>query len=182
MAYSPSPQPATLPTGGNATQVIRLSATPPFQHVISKRDKRRIVLSDRLNEISTQFAQNRDGVYRSQMQVLQLDMNFINNASLYENMPLDDFGDDIIRGLSSNILGNVTGVKSNRGGVRMSDIEAPPGAGKWAAMFTKEINDAFEEKDSQLTLLAVCSVSTFPLSRGHRPILPPNARPVQVKS
>lgn len=158
MAYTPSPQPAFhgfASTGLNTTQMIQPSETPPFLHTISKRDKRRQALSDKLADISTNFTINRDAYYRNQMHTLQLDMNYINNANLYENKPLDDFSEDILEGLSANIAGPSIVPRPGLPGRRLPEIEAPPGAGKWAAKFVHDINDEFEEKDARLTLLAV---------------------------
>lgn len=156
MAYAPSPQPAfygLLPTELNTTQMAWPSETPPFPNTISKRDKRRLALSDRLTDISTNFTINRDSIYRIQMHTLQLDMNYINNASLYENKPLEDSSEDILEALSANIPGSSIGL--GLPGRRVPEIEAPPGAGKWSAKFVHDINDEFEEKDARLTLLAV---------------------------
>lgn len=158
MAYTPSPQPGFHglgATGSNTTQPIRPSDTPPFPHSISKRDKRRLALSDRLTEISTNFTNNREAYYRAHMHTLQLDMNYINNANLYENKPLEDSSEDILEALSANIPGPSIGSRSGVPGLRLPDIEAPPRAGKWAAKFVHEINDEVEEKDVKLTLLAV---------------------------
>lgn len=158
MAYTPSPQPGFHglgATGLYATQPHRPSDTPPFSHVISKRDKRRIALSDRLTEISANFTNNREAYYRAHMHTLQLDSNFINNANLYENKPLEDSCEDILEGLSANIPGAPVGSRSGVPGLRLPEIEVPPRAGKWAAKFVHEVNDEFEDKDVRLTLLAV---------------------------
>lgn len=157
MAYTPSPQPGFHglgATGLNPTQPIRPSDTPPFPHIISKRDKRRMALTDRLAEISTNFTNNREAFYRAHMHTLQLDMNYINNANLYENKPLEDSSEDILEALSANIPGPSIGSRSSVPGLRLPEIEVPPRAGKWAAKFVHEVNDEFEDKDVRLTLLA----------------------------
>lgn len=155
MTYTPSPQPAYLGFGASAfnlMQSIRPLETPPFPQTISKRDKRRLALSDRLTEITTNFTGNRDGYYRSHMHMLQLDISYISNAVLYENKPLEDLSEDILEGLTANIPGPANAPRS---ALRLSDLEAPPRAGNAAAKFVHEINDEFEEKDARLTLLAV---------------------------
>lgn len=156
MAYSPSPQPGSHTLGGNPTHAIRLSTTPPLSQVISKRDKRRNALLERFNDINSNFARNRDAIYRAQMQLLQYDMNLINSIGLYDNKPLDDFADDIIEALATSTQTSANGARSSQSGARMLDVEALPGAGRWAAQFIQEVNDAFEERDVQLTLVAVC--------------------------
>lgn len=158
MVYTPSPQPGLHgpgATGLNITQPVRPSDTPPLPHSISKRDKRRLALSDRLAEISANFTNNREAYYRAHMHTLQLDINFINNANLYENKPLEDSSEEIIEGLSANIPGPSIGSRPGIPGLRLPEIEAPPRAGRWAAKFVHEVNDEFEDKDVKLTLLAV---------------------------
>ena len=156
MAHSPSPQPSAHTFGGTVNQAIRLSTTPPLPQVVSKRDKRRNALLERFNDLNNSFVRNRDAIYRSQMQVLQYDMNYINNVGLYNNKPLDDFADDIIDGLTMMAPSNGNGARSSQAGARTLDIEALPGAGKWVSEFINEVNDAMEERDVQLTLVAVC--------------------------
>lgn len=85
-------------------------------------------------------------------------MNFINNVRLYDNKPLDDFADDIIEGMTMSAPSNTNGARLSQAGARTLDVEALPGAGKWAAKFVHEVNDAFEDRDVQLTLVAVCAV------------------------
>ena len=151
MAYSPSPRPAAA---GSSTQIRRHSATPPFPQVISKQKKRRNQLADRLNDISVSFAQNRDENYRKQLQSLQFDMNYIHRAQPYENFPLDDLGSDIIDGMNAT-TSNVNDNRSSVAGTRISDVDAPARAGIWSSEFSLEVNDAMEERDTQLTLVAV---------------------------
>lgn len=166
MAYSPSPRPAPA---GSSTQIRRHSATPPFPQVISKQKKRRNQLVDRLNDISVSFTQNRDENYRKQLQSLQFDVNYIHRARPYENSPLDDLGSDIIDGMNAAANNVNDSVRSSIGGTRTSDVDAPPRAGIWSSKYSLEINDAMEERDTQLTLIAVCNTPLdISLSRGAR--------------
>lgn len=158
MAYSPSPQPGAHIVGGSSNHAIRLSATPPLPPVMSKRDKRRNALLERFKDINNTFIRNRDPIYRTQMQLLQYDMNFINGVGLYNNKPLDDLADDVIEGMTMIAPSNTNGARVSQVGARTLDIEAPPGAGRWAAKFVQEVNDAFEERDVQLTLVAVRTI------------------------
>lgn len=81
-------------------------------------------------------------------------MNYINNASLYENKPLEDASEDILEAMSANIPGPSIVSRSGVPGLRLPEIEAPPRPGKWAAKFVHDVNDEFEDKDVRLTLLA----------------------------
>ena len=134
-------------------QLNRLSTTPPLPLLVSKRDKKRLAALERLNDISASFALNRDAHYRTQLQSLQLDMNYINHADPYQNKPLEDTADEICAEITSSLIGNAHG--GIRSGARATDFEAPPGLGKWSAIFPQEVNNAMEERDTQLTELAV---------------------------
>ena len=152
MAYSPSPQPGALGLNGTFSGRNRLSITPPLPQ-ISKRDKRRNALSDRLNEISANFAQNRDANYRSQLQGLQLAMNFISNSEPYKNRPLNDNPEDIYDELSAALADNAQRVA--QAGSRSAVTEVPLGTERLAAAYVKEINDEMESRDASLTVVAV---------------------------
>ncbi len=158
MAYSPSPQPPALVAAGSSKNLSRLSPTPPPNQAVSKRDKRKIALTDRLRDISANFANNRDFYYRQQLQTYQVAMNYINVANPYENKPLDDLGDDIIQNISDTVSGNTQGGQRAGQAGSQPRFRAPPRSSKWAATFIQEVNDAMEERDTQLTLLAVSQV------------------------
>ena len=113
-------------------------------------------MAESLKDISVSFAQNRDDHYRKQLQTLQLDMNRINHTPPYENAPLDDFSHDILEEMNAAGPSNVNeAFRTSMIGARMSEMEALPRAGSWFSKYTHEINDAMEERDAQLTLVAV---------------------------
>ncbi len=154
MAYSPSPQPGAL--GGMSGNLNRLSVTPPLPRVISKQDKRRNLLSERLNAIGSNFARDRDSFYRTQLQSLQLAMNYINNTDLYKNEPLNDNPNDVFEELSAAVADNAQRVA--QAGARVNMHEVPAGSDMRVAAFIKEINDAMETRDANLTAIAVSSI------------------------
>lgn len=151
MAYSPSPQPGAL--GGMSGNLNRLSVTPPLPRIISKQDKRRNLLSERLNAIGSHFARDRDSLYRTQLQSLQLAMNYINNTDLYKNEPLNDNPNDVFEELSAAVADNAQRIA--QAGARVNMHEVPTGSDMRAAAFIKEINDAMETRDANLTAIAV---------------------------
>jgi len=153
MAYSPSPQPGAL--GGMSGNIHRSSVTPPLPRVVSKQDKRRNLLSERLNSIGAHFARDRDSFYRTQLQSLQLAMNYINNADLYKNEPLNDNPNDVFEGLSAAVADNAQRVAQT--GARVKMHEVPAGSDMRVAAFIKDINDAMETRDASLTAIAVSS-------------------------
>lgn len=156
MPYSPSPRPGQI-ASGSLNHILRHSATPPLPpQTVSKQKKRRNALVERLEEISSNFALHRDDYYRKQLQTLQFDINYINRAQPYEDSPLNDLHSDIFNEMISSVTANTGEThRSSAGGSRMPDMEVPPRAGIWASKYTQEINDAMEERDAQLTLVAV---------------------------
>lgn len=136
----------------------RLSATPPLPQTLSKRDKRRNAISERLNELVTTFAENRDPIYRQQLQALQVDMGYMLRADPYQDKPLDDLADDITEEMVAAMASHPGSfVRGSQGAARMPmpEVELPPASGKWASVFAQEINNALEQRDASLTLLAV---------------------------
>lgn len=124
--------------------------------IISKQRKRRNALAERLKDISVSFAQNRDDNYRKQLQTLQLDINHINHAQPYENAPLDDLSSDILEEINAAVPMNANeALHTSMMGGRSSDLEALPRAGSRFSRYAQEVNDAMEERDTQLTLVAV---------------------------
>lgn len=121
--------------------------------MISKQDKRRNLLSERLNAIGANFAKDRDSHYRTQLQSLQLSMNHINNANPYQSEPLNDNPNDIFEELSAAVADNAQRVA--QAGARLNMQEVPAGTEIRVAAFVRNINDAMETRDASLTAIAV---------------------------
>ena len=152
MAHSPSPQAQNLAAAGSSAQVSRLSPTPPFQLPQSKKDKKRSNMMDKLNEISTNFAENRDLHYRRQLATYQADINYINMAQLYDNKPLEEPDEE------SGEEATTTAIAQQpllNGSTRLEATSSL--TGKNTAMFIHEINNAMEERDAELSAVAVCT-------------------------
>ncbi|KAI9648685.1 hypothetical protein NHQ30_003323 [Ciborinia camelliae] len=135
MAMSPSPQMSPT-TFGNKAERQRSNSPPP--HQLSKRDKRRSMLQERLAEMTTSFASNRDRHYRDQLQGLQIDMNLIQEADVHGKFPLPDGNE--VGPLVADGLKKVKAI-----------IKHPSAAGKEYESFAREINNAMEERDVALT-------------------------------
>ncbi|CZT09341.1 related to nif-specific regulatory protein [Rhynchosporium agropyri] len=144
MAMSPSPQ--LSPTMGPSHRNERdQSNTPPLQpQQLSKRDKKRTVLADRLQDITMAFSANRDQHYRAQLQSIQVDSNLIGEADVHSRQPLPDSAEEVEKLVNINIQKTM-----------MKNIlpEPPLKAGKIYADFAKEVNDAMEERDSAMVVL-----------------------------
>lgn len=126
------------------------SPQPQYQQQISKRDKKRTVLAQRLEEITSDFAANRDQNYRSQLQALQVDMHLIMEANPHDSKYLPNSRAEI----DKLVLANLS--KSN---IKSAGQYPPPRAGRIYADFAKEINDAMEERDACLANHRVCTNS-----------------------
>lgn len=133
-AHAPAPAPAP------ASSATATTTTAP----ISKRDKRRSALQERLQDLTASFSQNRDAQFRQQLHALQCDMTLINNADPYALGPLPDSAEDVARLVEGTVGGGLFGRE-------MANL-----SGMWYAKFVQEINQVKEEKDAELAMLAVC--------------------------
>lgn len=134
MAYSPTPAPAHL---------RNRSTTPPL---LSKRDKRRNAIEARIKEMDTSFTNHREAYSRAQLNTLSRDINYINRADPYDTRPLEDYPDD------AGVEGIVFGGENSNGLLRgLSETEARPSIGKYAAKFVDSVNDSLELRDTELT-------------------------------
>ena len=114
-------------------------------------------MENRLAEISSSFAENRDHLYRKQLQALQADMNYIQSAHLYDNVPLDEVGDEGPKEIHTSAVASTAGSLRNpqahlNGHTR---LEAPYKTGPRTAEFIQEVNDAMEQRDADLTAVVV---------------------------
>ncbi|KAL2069946.1 hypothetical protein VTL71DRAFT_14626 [Oculimacula yallundae] len=144
MAMSPSPQ--LSPTmGASHRNEPHPSNSPPLQQQqLSKRDKKRTVLSDRLQDITMSFSANRDQHYRAQLQSIQVDSNLIGEADVHSRQPLPDSAEEIDELVRINVQKTM----------RTNILADPPlRAGRIYSDFAKEVNDAMEERDSAMTVL-----------------------------
>lgn len=110
---------------------------------ISKRDKRRSALQERLQDLTASFSQNRDAQFRQQLHALQCDMTLINNADPYALGPLPDSAEDVARLVEGTVGGGLFGRE-------MASL-----SGMWYAKFVQEVNQVKEEKDAELAMLVV---------------------------
>ena len=159
MAYSPSPHITNL--AGTSSRFNRHSPSPTLPQPLSKRDKKRNVMENRLAEISTSFAENRDHIYRKQLQALQADMNYIQAARLYDNVPLDEIGDEGQEEATTSAA-SAAGSFQNAHQAHLPNhrrLEPSHRTGPRTAEFIQEVNDAMEQRDADLTTIVVCKNS-----------------------
>ncbi|KAF2020719.1 hypothetical protein BU24DRAFT_361245 [Aaosphaeria arxii CBS 175.79] len=138
MARNRSPSPGDkLPLGQ--------SATSP-QPQVSKRDKRRNMLAEKMGDMAASFSDNRDSHFRAQLQALQADINLILRADPYANKPLEDNGEEA-RDLIKQIMGENVPTAPSAGTDYVAQV------GRNYARFVDASNDAMEERDYNLVLL-----------------------------
>ncbi|KAI9046780.1 hypothetical protein LZ554_009517 [Drepanopeziza brunnea f. sp. 'monogermtubi'] len=141
MSASPLPSPVM----GSHRIERQHSNSPPLQpQQLSKRDKKRTVLADRLAEITMSFSANRDQHYRTQLQAIQIDSNLIAEADVHSKLPLPDEADQIDELVKNNI---------QRTMMKALGPDPPQRAGRIYAEFAKEVNDAQEERDAAMVTL-----------------------------
>ncbi|KAE8149751.1 Sds3-like-domain-containing protein [Aspergillus avenaceus] len=145
MAYSPAPA-SPVPGGPGSSMANSLhsrgrSASPPAGAPLSKRDKRRSALQERLQDLTASFSQNRDTQFRQQLHALQCDMTLINNADPYSPGPLPDSAEEIAQLIESTVGGG-------KFAKEMSSL-----AGMWYSRFVQEVNQVKAERDTELAML-----------------------------
>ena len=116
---------------------------------MSKRDKRRNMLAEKLSEMMASFSDNRDSHYRAQLAALQADISLILKADPYANKPLEDGGEEAAE-LITQVMGNSVPAAPSAGTDYISQC------GKHYARFVDAVNDAMGERDYNLTMLWVC--------------------------
>ena len=122
-------------------------------------------MENRLAEISSSFAENRDHLYRKQLQALQADLNYIQAARLYDNTPLDEVGDEGPEEINTSAAASTAGSLRNAHQAYLNGhtrLEVPYRTGRQTAEFIQEINDAMEQRDADLTTLVVCNKHLHP--------------------
>lgn len=108
---------------------------------LSKRDKKRQMLADRLAALTEKFSRDRDRVYREQLQKIQVDTNLIMRVDAYAERPFDALEEEYRQISQSN------GESENRPGPRTLLEMAGPRFQDWI----HGLQDLVEERDYYLT-------------------------------
>ncbi|EAS32450.3 deacetylase complex subunit Sds3 [Coccidioides immitis RS] len=125
-----------------ATTNLAARSPTPQQHAqpLSKRDKRRTAIHDRLNDIREAFTNNRDYHFRQHVHELQNEMALIANAEVYDEWPMSDAPEDVANQLKQLAASGHT-------------VSEAPVTGRWYSKFVDEINRSKEERDVELTVV-----------------------------
>lgn len=112
---------------------------------------------EKLQGMINTFSSNQHAHYRAQLQGVQVDMTMILRADPYgPEAPLSENADDIHELIAMTMRGNANG----EGAVNLPEEEAARQdyysmAGKRYTEFVREVNDAVEQRDADLTSLHV---------------------------
>jgi hypothetical protein len=151
MAMSPSPQLSPVMASSHRQE---RQDSPPAQP-ISKRDKRRTQLLDRLHDITVQFTNNKDQYYRAQLQAIQLDTALILHAVPYVEDPTKDLAGELEALVYKITGGRQDAMKS------LNERELAAIGGNIYAEFQNEVVDAMERRDATLTMHTVSIFLTY---------------------
>ncbi|KAK4697233.1 hypothetical protein P7C71_g817, partial [Lecanoromycetidae sp. Uapishka_2] len=112
-------------------------------------------MAERLAQISLDFAENRDYLYRRKHQEYQADLSLIQSADLYNDKPLEepDYNgvEDAVVSAAPSTHGNLRDQQLQLNG--SSKLDAPR-TGRHSLEFVQDINDAMEQRDADLTTVA----------------------------
>ncbi|EME46115.1 hypothetical protein DOTSEDRAFT_70198 [Dothistroma septosporum NZE10] len=131
------------------------SPSPQPTQPLTKRDVRRNRIMEKLNGMLDGFNQNQHQHYRAQLQGVQVDMTLVLRADPYgPGAPLGDQPGDIQEAIHAVMKGDVNG----HGGLSLPQDDAAQQdywavAGKRYTDFVREVNDAIEVRDADLTAL-----------------------------
>lgn len=126
-------------------------AEPAETTMVSKRDKRRHNISERLQDMINSFNKDQHQHYRAQLQAIQVDMTLVLRADPYENAPLDDSPQAIEELIEAITGGAVPSTKAAKDDYQVL-------AGKRYYEYCQLINKAQEQRDADLTALKVIKV------------------------
>jgi hypothetical protein len=101
-------------------------------------------------DMASQFSSNLRSHYEAQANALQVDINLITRANPYANKPLGDKPAEVDK-LVYGMMKTPT--------LAAAEDDFVASAGKRYSEFVQNINNAMEDKDSNITRLAVCEPS-----------------------
>jgi len=104
-----------------------------------------------MSDMANLFSQNLRPHYEAQASALHVDIHLITRAKLNENKPLDDSPEEV-----DKLIQGIVGTNIPAAPDAQDDFVAR--CGKHYTQFVHQVNDAMEDRDVNLALLAV---STF---------------------
>ena len=127
--------------------LYRRSPTNPNQ-LPNKREKRIMMLSDKLSDMMSSFSGNNIDHYYAQLSAIQCDINLVLRADPYTDGPLADGSEDI-----ATLIASAREEVCRHRPIAI-DGEQSFGAlsGRYYTSFVNDINAAMEERDRDLTM------------------------------
>jgi hypothetical protein len=113
--------------------------------LLSKRDKKRQMLADRLAAMAEKFGRDRDQVYREQLQRIQVDTQLVMKVDPYAERPLDALDAELLQ------VSRANSEAYNHQGQRTLLEMAGPRFQDWIV----EVQDIVEERDYHITKYTV---------------------------
>ncbi|KAF2096956.1 hypothetical protein NA57DRAFT_58836 [Rhizodiscina lignyota] len=125
--------------------MVHPTASPPRQ--ISKIEKKRSQITDKLSLMIKEFNQNLRPHYEAQLNAIQVDINLITRADPYQTTPLPDSPEEV-----QKVIHELFGGQIPADPVAAEDFTAQ--AGKLYEEFAIKVNDLMEQRDVALAMLA----------------------------
>lgn len=135
----------------NSAAGVPHDGAPPARNE-SKRERKRQLLQDRIQQLSENFSRGRDSAYREQLQKIQLDTTLIMRVDPYVDRPLDALADD-----ESDIPLQNTDPETAKTLLSM----AGPRFRDWK----QDIEDLMEERDYEINKQKVGYTFTSPVAK-----------------
>jgi len=132
------------------------SSTHPTQ-LPNKREKRIMMLSDKLSDMMSSFSGNNIDHYYAQLSAIQCDINLVLRADPYTDGPLEDGSEDI-----ATLIASAREEVCRHRPIAING-EQSFGAlcGRYYTRFVDDINAAMEERDRDLTMEFVSRYSEW---------------------
>lgn len=147
MATSPTPPPSMM-----ADDRQMRGNSPPQQ--ISKRDKKRSQLVEKIDDIVKAFSKNKDTEYRNQLQAIQVDINIILSTEPHDvRKVMNGHADEILTLLMGYNGGDPEQMKQQIENFNLAEL-----TGKIFQDFMRDVEKAEEIRDTHLTMLKVGSL------------------------
>lgn len=124
--------------------------TPPPQP-LSKRDKRRTILNEKLTDMFASFNTNYADHFYAQLAAVKCDMNLILQADPYGDAPLEEDGQHIAK-LVARARDEF---HASRPWGPEGEASFSASSGKHYSRFVNSINTAMEERDAELAQVYV---------------------------
>jgi len=147
------------PTARSPTPVSPNGGSPPPP--LSKRDKRRTLIQDKLNDMLSSFNSNMRPQYDAQISAIYADLAMISRADPYANTSLDTSGEGIARMVEELRVRPVPAEGAEDDG---STAAFDNTVGNFYREFAEEVNDALEARDINVAQAVVSTPSLQPLA------------------